>query len=192
MFNDLSSIQSYLSSRRSGRPREMIAPGPNPQQLDLILKTALRSPDHGKLTPWHFINIPDDKRDALSNILATAFRKEHPEARDGQIEAATAMAYLAPALTLLIYAPKDSPKIPKQEQLLSAGAVGMNMLHAAHAQGFVASWITGWPCYDEYIRNMFCTGDERIIGFFYMGSPSEPLAERPRPDFEAHISQWTG
>lgn len=192
MFNDLSSIQSYLSSRRSGRPREMIAPGPNLDQLKLILQTALRTPDHGKLAPWRFITIAADKRDALADVMAQAFRNEHPEMRDGQIDAATAMAHMAPSLTLLIYSPKESPKIPEQEQFLSAGAVGMNMLHAAHAQGFVASWITGWACYDEYIRNVFCSDNERIIGFFYIGIASDPLIERPRPDSALHIVHWTG
>lgn len=190
MFNDLTSLQSYFTTRRSGRPREMVAPGPNDAQLRSITETALRTPDHGKLAPWRFIIIADSQRDALANVMADAFRKGHPDFRDGQIEAASSISHLAPALVMMIYSPRESVNIPKQEQLLSAGAAGMNLIHAAHSHGYVASWITGWACYDEHMRSAFCTGDEQIIGFFFMGSPSEPLAERPRPDPLAHISDW--
>lgn len=190
MFNNLESLQTYLGSRRSGRPREMITPGPNDNELNSIIEMALRTPDHGKLAPWRFIKIALDQREALANILAQSFSKAHPDFRDGQIEAATSMAYLAPSLTMMIYSPRESVNIPKQEQLLSAGAAGMNLLHAAHSRGFVANWITGWACYDENVRARFCTADEQIIGFFFMGTAREPLAERPRPNPTAHISGW--
>lgn len=190
MFNNLTSLKSYLATRRSGRPREMVAPGPNNDELQSIIETALRTPDHGKLAPWRFIKIADNQRDTLSNIMADAFRKEHPGSRDGQVEAATSISHLAPTLVMMIYSPRESANIPKQEQLLSAGAAGMNLIHAAHSCGYVASWITGWACYDEHMRSAFCKGDEQIIGFFFMGTPGEPLAERPRPDPSAHISDW--
>ena len=45
-FNDLSSLPRYLASRRSGRPRDMIAPGPDAAQMREIVATALRTPDH--------------------------------------------------------------------------------------------------------------------------------------------------
>ena len=28
-------------------------PGPTPEELDTILRSALRAPDHGRLRPWH-------------------------------------------------------------------------------------------------------------------------------------------
>jgi hypothetical protein len=76
------------------------------------------------------------------------------------------------------------------EQQLSVGAVGMNVLHAAHAHGFVGSWITGWATYDDSVRQAICTGDEQIAGLFFMGSPDLPLEERPRPDPSNIIRQW--
>ena len=36
-FNDLSSLPRYLASRRSGRPRDMIAPGPDAAQMREIV-----------------------------------------------------------------------------------------------------------------------------------------------------------
>ena len=68
MFNDLSTPLALLRTRRSGRPREMVAPGPDPQQLDELLALATRVPDHGKLFPWRMLVIDD--RYAFASLLA--------------------------------------------------------------------------------------------------------------------------
>lgn len=188
MFNNLSSLASYLATRRSGKPRDMVAPGPNAATLDAILQIAMRTPDHGKLFPWRFVKIGD--RAALTRLLGDAFVTASPDARAVQIEAAVAPAQMAPCLVILLFAPQPSAKIPLWEQQMSVGAVGMNLLHAAHAHGFVASWITGWASYDPVVRTALCEGDEQIAGFFFIGSPGQPLEERPRPDPADIVRSW--
>lgn len=188
MFNDLSSVAAYLDSRRSGKPRDMIAPGPDAQMLDRILQTATRTPDHGKLFPWRFVKIQD--RSAFAELLKTAFCTANPDARPAQIDAAVASAHMAPTLVILMFAPQPSLKIPLWEQEMSVGAVGMNLLHAAHARGFVASWITGWASYDPVVHAALCQGDEKMAGMFFIGSPAFALEERPRPVQDDIIRHW--
>jgi nitroreductase len=188
MFNDLSSVAAYLETRRSGKPREMIAPGPDVATLDRILQTAMRTPDHGKLFPWRFIKIDD--RPALAKLLGDAFVTTNPDARTAQVEAAVAPALMAPTLVILLFALQQSAKIPRWEQQMSVGAVGMNLLHAAHAHGFVASWITGWASYDATVCAALCKGDEQIAGFFFMGTAAQPLEERPRPIPADIVRSW--
>ena len=188
MFNDLSSPLAYLASRRSGKPRDMIAPGPDMVTLDRILQIAMRTPDHGKLFPWRFLTIDD--RPAFAKLMATAFSAANPGARPSQVEAALAPSFMAPALVMLLFAAQPSAKIPLWEQQMSVGAVGMNLLHAAHAHGFVASWITGWASYDPTIHAALCQGDELVAGFFFIGTPALPLEERPRPEPLSIIRHW--
>lgn len=188
MFNDLSSPLAYLATRRSGKPRDMVAPGPDQATLDRILQIAMRTPDHGKLFPWRLVRIDD--RAAFAELLATAFAAANPDARPLQVEAAIAPAHMAPTKVALLFAPQPSLKIPLWEQQMSVGAVGMNLIHAAHAYGFVASWITGWASYDPTVRAALCQGDEQLAGFFYIGSPGQPLEERPRPDLADIVRSW--
>lgn len=185
MFNDRSTLPAYLASRRSAKPRDMIAPGPGPDELDAILALAMRTPDHGKLFPWRFVTVHD--RQAYADLLARAFVSANPDARPSQVDAAIAGAHQAPTLVILLYAPQESAKIPEWEQMLSAGAVGMNLIHAAQAYGFVATWITGWAAYDDTVRAALCEGREQIAGLFYIGTPGQPLEERPRPEFTAIV-----
>ena len=82
---------------------------------------------------------------------------------------------------MLVSAPVPDHKIPVWEQELSCGAVGMNLLLAAHALGFVAGWVTGWRTYSERVRQAFCGPDERLAGFIFIGHPGRELEDRPRP-----------
>ena len=189
MFNDRSSLLAHLATRRSGKARDMIAPGPDAATLHDIVELALRTPDHGKLAPWRFIIVPDDKRQLLSDIITTAYLAEKPDAGRLEIEAQVQFAKQAPALIVVMSSPKES-KIPLWEQELSAGAVCMNLLHAAHAMGFVGGWLTTWPAFNDEVRNAFGGPNERIAGFIFIGTPSRELEERPRPELSDILSVW--
>jgi nitroreductase len=191
MFNALSSPLEYLRSRRSGRPREMVAPGPSPEQLGEMIALAARTPDHGKLSPWRFVIVDAEQREEFAALLRHAMLAKDPQSTAVQLAKAEEFARCGEALVVLLSAPVHGHKIPVWEQELSAGAVAMNLLHAAHTLGFVGGWLTGWAAYDPVVRRAFCVGEERIAGFFFFGSPGQPLAERPRPDLESITRRWT-
>ncbi len=191
-FNNLSSLSAYFSSRRSGRPRNMVAPGPDGDQVRDIIATALRTPDHGKLAPWRVISVASNQRDELAEGFKTAYLTEKPDAGRLELEGLEAMAHEAPVLLVLLSSPVESTKIPLWEQELSCGAFGMNILHAAHAAGFVGGWITGWPAYNDSVRDMFGEAPEKIAGFIFLGTSGADLKERPRPELDNILSAWSG
>ncbi len=98
----------------------------------------------------------------------------------------------APLIVAVVSAPvADHPKIPLWEQQLSAGAVCLNLLHAAQAHGFAAQWLTGWYAYDpQAARWLGLRGGERFAGFLHIGTPKMPPTERERPDLEAITTRW--
>ncbi|MDB5681548.1 MAG: nitroreductase [Sphingomonas bacterium] len=190
MFNDRSTPLSLLATRRSGKPRDLIAPGPDATQLDQILEIAARTPDHGKLAPWRFVVVPEDRRVTLAGVITDAYRAERPQAARLEIEALEQFASQAPALVVVLSSPKPESHIPLWEQELSAGAACMNLLHAAHAMGFAGGWLTGWAAYSDAVRDAFGAAPERIAGFIFLGTPSKQLEERPRPDLNKIVSTW--
>jgi hypothetical protein len=40
------------------------------------------------------------------------------------------------------------------------------------------------------VRTGLCEGAERIAGFFFIGTPGQPLEERPRADFNAVVRSF--
>lgn len=189
-FNDRTTPLSLLQTRRSGKPRDMVAPGPTPEQLHAMLAIAARTPDHGKLNPWRFVTVSEQQRPALALKLAEILRDERDDCTARDEEAAAQFATQAPALVVVLSSPIQPHKIPLWEQELSAGAACMNLLHAAHAMGFVGGWLTGWAAYSSAVRDLFGAPHERIAGFVFIGTPSRPLEERPRGGFTELVSPW--
>lgn len=190
MLNDRSSIFSLLLTRRSARPRELVAPGPSDAEMEQILTIAARVPDHGKLFPWRFVTVSKNQRDALAKLLRQALAEDEPDALEAKVEKAEEFARQGEALVVLISAPVADHKIPLWEQELSAGAAGMNLLLAAHALGYAAGWITGWQAYSERVRAAFCGPGERIAGFIFIGTPGRELEERPRAPLATVWRPW--
>jgi nitroreductase len=190
MLNDRSSILSFLGTRRSGKPRELVGPGPTAEDLDRILAIATRVPDHGKLHPWRFVTVSDDQRDALAALLRQALAEEDPNARDAHFAAEGEFAHYAGQLVVLISAPIANHKVPVWEQQLSCGTVGMNLLLAAHALGYVAGWVTGWRAYSPKVNAAFCGPGERIAGFIFIGHAARELEERERPELAEVSKIW--
>lgn len=189
-FNDLASAAALLATRRSGKARDMAAPGPDPATLRTILATAMRVPDHGKLAPWRFVVIDDDRRQALSDAMVAAYMAEKPGAGRLESDAIRNFALQAPCLVVVMARPDPASHIPEWEQLLSVGAACGLLCVAAHAHGFVANWLTGWAAYASAITELLGEPGERIAGYMFIGSQARPLEERPRPDYDVVVRRW--
>jgi nitroreductase len=82
-------------------------------------------------------------------------------------------------------------KIPEWEQVLSAGAAAMNLVTAAHALGYAATWITEWYAYDRAVLDALgVAGAEKIAGFVHIGRPAKPPEDRPRPPLAEIVTRF--
>lgn len=180
-------VLQRLRQRRSAPAQALTAPGPDGVQLDLLLEIAARTPDHGKLFPWRFVVIAGEAKARLVEGL-----KPLAGAISDPVKAVNVLAKLAaPPVTVMVVArPDKAQKVPVWEQVLSAGAVCMNLEHAADAMGFSTSWITDWYAYDQRARPLLgLAGGEQVAGFIHIGTLAEGAAERPRPDMGAIVSR---
>lgn len=176
-----------LRVRRSAPAQSLITPGPTQDQLAVLLEVAARTPDHGKLFPWRLVVIEGAAKDSLVAALRPlAARQTDPE-KAGKVLAKLA----APPVTVMVVSrPIVGHKVPVWEQQLSAGAVCMNLEHAADAMGFSASWITDWYAYEPAARPLLGLADgEAVAGFIHIGTLAEGPAERPRPDMASIVTR---
>jgi len=180
-------LQDRLALRRSASAQTLTLPGPSPEQVDRILHLGARTPDHGKLFPWRFVVLGSNSRAEIAEqLLPLAARQPAAD----KARAVLAKLTAAPVTILVISAPILGHKVPVWEQQLSAGAVCMNIEHAADAFGYSASWITDWYSYDPDALALFGVGDgEQVAGFIHIGTAAEPSLERPRPDMAAKVER---
>jgi nitroreductase len=142
-----SQLLATLERRRSVTPLRLAEPGPTPRELQRLLTIAMRVPDHGALEPWRILLLQGSARQALSKELAAAYLET-----SGQQDLAEAelrlrkikTVFTAPLIVIVVSCVDASARIPEWEQILSAGAVCMNLITAATALGYGSNWLSGW------------------------------------------------
>lgn len=189
----MSSLMEYLLTRRTTPSANLGLPAPDEDQLQAMLTAAARVPDHKKLEPWRFIRFSEAGCEAMGQLLAERAKSLDPDIHPRQLEMERQRFKRAPMVVAVVSSLKDTSRAPAWEQYLSAGAVCMNLIHAAHASGFSAQWLSEWFAYDAVIlEKLGLEEGEEIAGFIHIGTPNVPTTERPRPDLEAITTVWDG
>lgn len=179
----------FLASRRSLPAKTFAAPVPDRAALREILAAATRVPDHGKLEPWR-LRVID--RTAMARLADLAQARAEALGGDAEKIAKGRGQYDQGQLAVVVISsPKPVEKIPEREQILSAGALCMNIVTVATAAGWGACWLTGWPAHDPvFCAEAFgCTATESVAGIIHIATPAGIPPDRPRPDLDK-IVQW--
>ncbi|GGD18932.1 nitroreductase family protein [Aureimonas glaciei] len=171
-----------LQTRRSVAIPALQAPGPDADQLAAIFTIAARVPDHGKLAPWRFVLYRGDVAVRIGEALAALAESREGPLSELRRDVEAKRFSRSPLVVGVVSTARPHVKISEWEQVLSAGAAAMNLIHAAHALGFAANWVTEWVAYDEEAKAILGIGaDEKTVGFIHIGTPGEPPQDRPRP-----------
>lgn len=185
-------LRDYLLTRRSVGIAFLREPGPDAEQLQQILTIGTRVPDHGKLAPWRLILIEGDDRLRAGEKLAEIAARKNPALDEASLDIERQRFLPSPLTIGVISSSKPHPTIPEFEQVLSAGNVAFNLVHAAYALGFAASWVTRWYAFDAEAGGMLGAREgERFVGFIHIGTPVTTMEDRPRPDLSAVVSRWS-
>lgn len=182
-----------LDARRSVPAKQLVEPGPDPDTLLRMLASAVRVPDHGKLVPYRFLRIAGDARHSLGAFLAERSQQRDPQVAQAQLDKDRQRFSHAPVIITVVASPRPNPKVPEQEQLMTAGCVCFALLQAAQALGFGAQWLTAWMAFDPAVHaHLGLAEGERIAGFIHIGTPKTAAPERDRPDPAALLQDWVG
>lgn len=177
-----------LLTRRSAR--SLTEPAPDEAALDLILASAARAPDHGRLRPWRFIVIRAEARARFGELLAAHLGRTHPTSSVEKLERERLKAFRAPLIVVVVARCQTGGKIPAVEQLLSAGAAAHAIMLAALALGFNSMWKTGAAAYDAQLKAALgLAAEDAVVGFMYLGSEQEPSAPPARAEWREQVIQ---
>ncbi len=175
-------LVATMLTRRSNKLVQ--APGPDAQQLEQILQTAVCAPDHSALRVWRFVLIEQSEIAAFTDLAIDATRRSGREVTPQKEQNTRNWLSKVPLLIGLAYKiSHDNSKVPEIEQTLSMGAAVMNIQNAAHALGFASYWSTGLGTYTEEVPEAlgFDGLDYRFVGFLAVGTPINELTPAQRP-----------
>jgi len=163
----MDALDLVVNRRSASRLSE---PAPKGEALENIIRAGMRAPDHGTLQPWRFIVIENEGRERFSQLLENTARNDNMEEK--AIEKAKQSPFRAPMIITVVAHCEAHHKVPRWEQVVSAGCAVMAMQMAAQAQGFNGIWRSGAWTEHEAVRQAFnCREQDAIVGFLYLGTP---------------------
>ncbi|AHF68834.1 nitroreductase family protein [Pseudomonas cichorii] len=171
----------------------LVDPAPDAAQREILFGAALRSPDHGQLRPYRFITVEGPARERMGELLVEALQQGGGEITPQALDKARLGPLRAPLVVVVVARLQDHFKVPRKEQLITAGCAAHAVLLAAYAQGVGAVWRTGDLSYSPHVAKGFgLADDEEVIAFLYLGTPQNPPREAPKVDVGGFVSEWQG
>lgn len=171
----------------------LVDPAPDAAQREVIFGAALRAPDHGQLRPYRFITVEGGARERMGDLLVQALQAGDGEMTPQALEKARLGPLRAPLVVVVVARLQEHYKVPKSEQLITAGCAAHGVLLAAYALGVGAVWRSGELSYSPVVAEGFGLGaGEEVIGFLYLGTPLNPPRVAAKVDAGSYVSQWQG
>ncbi|WP_372782450.1 nitroreductase [Litorivivens sp.] len=182
---------TLLKQRNSAA--KLTEPGPDAEQLTTLIQAGMRAPDHARLTPWRFLVIEGEARNALGNLFAKALAQRNPEVTEAELEKARSKALRAPLVIAVVTRFVEHPKVPVIEQQLSAGCAAYGILLAAEAMGLAGIWRTGANAFDpNVLKGLGLSAGESLVGYLYIGTREGRAKPLPNYDAEQFVTRWPG
>lgn len=183
-----------LLKRYSTPAVQLAEPAPSDAELDTLFQAAVTAPDNCNLQPWRFLVIRDEARHALGDVFADAYLQREPDVPAEKLENYRKKPLRAPLIIAVVAClQRDNPKVPEQDQIISAGIAGQHIQLAAQALGYGSIWLTGINTHDWHVTEALGIGfDEKLIGYLYLGTPSKTGRTPQRPETEQFVSEWVG
>lgn len=182
--------RALIRSRQNVSPKRLDAPAPTEMELETLFEAAAAAPDHGQLTPWRFVIIPQNKRAVLAEVFALCLVDRHPGATLADIEAAREKAYRAP-LVMAAIARVGPPEegIAKLERVVSLGCAIQNMLLTANALGYGTGLTSGHAMKSPRMKALMgLSAFEHAVCFVNIGTVTKHKPPRRRPAPDAFVS----
>ena len=108
------------------------------------------------------------------------------------LDKARAMPLRAPLVVVVVARLQDHFKVPKSEQLITAGCAAHAIELAAYAQGIGAVWRTGELSYNAHVaKGLGLTDGEEVVAFLYLGTPQNELRDAPKVSSAEFVKAWS-
>lgn len=166
---------------------QLTAPAPNKDSLNTILTAGMRVPDHAGLLPFHFTLVENEGLTKLSDIFVDAIKT--PTIEQAKLDKTAKMPFRAPLIIIISTKYQVHEKVPKHEQLVTAGCCVHAMQMACVALNFGAMWRTGDLSTNDKVKNAVgIEGHEDIVGFLYIGTKAKSLPVKATKLYDDRVS----
>lgn len=148
-------------------------PGPDAAQMELLLKAALRAPDHGVVRPWRFVVVEGQDRQRLGEVFVRAQLLDDPDSDQAALDKVAGNPLRAPTILVVVAETDPVSRVPVIDQIMAVAAAAQNIMVAAHALDLGAMWRTGRMAEHPLVKQQLGFADkDEIVGYLYLGTPA--------------------
>jgi nitroreductase len=176
---DRAALDEIIRRRRTIKPPLMSNEPVSEANLRAIIENANWAPSHGLTEPWRFKIYQGAARSNLAEKLGTLYERVLPasEQKPGKSDKLRQMPLLSPVVMLVWMERQKAGKIREIEEIEAVACAVQNMHLTATALGLGAFWSTPPVIYTPEMNEwMGISSEDRCLGIFYLGHPSDPDA----------------
>lgn len=174
-------LETIIKERRTIKPETHNGKIIPDEDIHALLQLANWAPTHGYTEPWRFVVFSEDGLQAFSSFHADLYKQKmeslgkEPVKYDKILNRAKGSSHL-----IAIGMKRGSnPKIPRNEEHISAGIAAYNLWLGATTKGIACYWGSGGMTYEpemaEYLG--LDPAADKVLGFLFLGYSDET----PRP-----------
>ena len=168
------SAKEALLRRRSWS--KVTVDAPERAELIELVSAAGRVADHSSLQPWRLIEIRGDDRGRLGRAINKAAGEKGFSSKPLR----------APLLIAVVVCYRPSEKVPKWEQEATASGVAHMLSLLLDEAGWGVIWRTGGATRSKAVAKVHgLAGNERLLGWLYVGGKPEREKPGKRKDIDA-------
>lgn len=184
-------VTEIIRARRSFKPSLMSDRAIERDVLNEILENAIWAPTHGMTQPWRFRVFTGESRQQLAAFLASTYKSiTTPETfKQKKYDNFLVNPTKAGAVLAVGMKRQENGKITELDELLAVACAVQNMHLTATQHGIGGFWSTNIAAVSHQMRDFIgLSGDDRALGLFYLGYPTEDWPASQREPVESKVT----
>ena len=186
-LSSIEQINQIIRSRRSVFPDQFDSNKLIPEDIIWqLLENANWAPTHKQTEPWRFIVFSGEGRKKFASFQASRYKDTAGEKfRQDKYDKLQHNPLLCSHILAIILKRSTTVSIPEMEEIAAVACAVENIYLSATAYGLGGYWSTGGITYDPAARAFLgLEGDDRLLGFFYLGAVRIPSPGGKRGDIK--------
>lgn len=190
---DLQAFDDLIKNRRSIFPRDYTGEPIDDLIVEKIVESATWAPTHKLTQPWRFVIFTGAGLKTLAEAQAALYKKvseSDGSYREDRYQKLLTKPLLSSHIIVVLMKRDEKRSVPEIEEVGAVFCAIENMYIAATAYGVGAYLSTGGITYFDQARELFgLDTEDKLIGFFHIGSPARHPSALKRKSVE-EVVQW--
>ena len=165
--------------------------GAHKKLIAYTLKTSPAQPTAERLRPSSFIEIQGEGLKKLSDAFVSYAKENIEDLEIEKLKKYEQAPFRAPMIVVLVCTPKEHPKVPEVEQIMSTATAGQNILLALNSMGYGGMWRTGtFSLNDKIGKYLELDEGQQVVGYLYIGTPEGKAKKIPELNTQDFVTKW--